>query len=131
MDRPESLEKHDGNDKAKEGFVPLTATELNKVALALTQNQIFTDRHINPISYESMLPLVFMPIALGAFQNFTPEQLEDVGLIYEFYDQAGPRSINGYPCFVSMRILNFAETEYVFEKAKQIKKAIADVINES
>ena len=32
--------------------------------------------------------------------------LSSIGLIYEYIDKAGPRSINGLPNFFSMRLLN-------------------------
>lgn len=34
------------------------------------------------------------------------EYFRDIGLIYEYLDKAGPRSINGYPIFFSMRIMH-------------------------
>lgn len=37
----------------------------------------------------------------------------DVGVIYEHYDKAGPRGINGYPMFVSMCILHREDWDIV------------------
>lgn len=45
------------------------------------------------------LAMVFLPIALGAQLPF------NTGSIYEHLDKAGPRSVNGYPCFSSLRVL--------------------------
>jgi len=43
--------------------------------------------------------MIFMSLALGALADMTEEAINDIGLIYEYWDQAGPRSINGYPIF--------------------------------
>lgn len=73
---------------------PKTDSDLKKIAVDLYEGKIFTDRHIQG----SEIQMVFMPIALGAFQNVSEEELKDLGLIYEYLDQAGPRSINNMPC---------------------------------
>jgi hypothetical protein len=37
----------------------------------------------------------------------------DVGIVYEYYDKAGPRGINGYPMFTSCRILHREDWDIV------------------
>jgi hypothetical protein len=37
----------------------------------------------------------------------------DVGVIYEHYEKAGPRGVNGYPMFMSMRILHREDWDIV------------------
>lgn len=56
---------------------------------------------------ESMtLGTVFMPLLLGVFSDYRPEGLRDIGVVYEYWSQALPRSINGYPIFASCRFLH-------------------------
>lgn len=38
--------------------------------------------------------------------GFQAGRMSDLGVIYEEYSKAGPRSINGYPCFFSFRVLS-------------------------
>jgi hypothetical protein len=45
-------------------------------------------------------------ITEAANQGFTATRLRNLGCLYEHLSQAGPRSINGYPIFWSVRILN-------------------------
>lgn len=85
-----------------------TDAELRKLAMDIHDGKVFTSGNIqNP----SDLPMVFMVIALGGFANLSKEEAENIGLIYEYMDKAGPRSINGNPCFMSCRTLTKKETE--------------------
>lgn len=52
------------------------------------------------------LPMVFLPVALGAFKDWTPEQLEEIGVLYAPMSAALPRAINGNPVFAEFRILH-------------------------
>jgi len=48
------------------------------------------------------------------YEKETPareEYLKNIGMVYEYYDKAGPRSINGYPIFMSMKILSIDDTK--------------------
>ena len=96
-----------------------TEDELKEIAIGIHAGTIFTDRHIKDTN---MLTSVFMPIIFGAFKE--AKDIENVGLIYEHLSEAGPRSVNGYPSFMSMNILDHAEAKRVFEmydKLKEIK----------
>lgn len=78
--------------------------ELKEVARGLHAGQIFTDRHVaNP---QSDMTMVFMPLALGALSECSKEDVEQIGMIYEWIDKAGPRSVNGMPCFMSFKLLH-------------------------
>lgn len=93
-----------------------TEAELRQIAMDLGDGKIFTDRHLR---HPEELPLVFMVIPLGAFKNFTEEQRKNIGLVYEYYDQAGPGSANGYPLFMSLRMLTREETEQMIGYYKE------------
>lgn len=80
--------------------------ELKQLAMELADGKIFCDRHV---SDENLMPVIFMPISLGAFAGEDKKKIMDIGLIYEYLSEAGPRSINGYPIFFSMRTLSKEE----------------------
>ena len=47
------------------------------------------------------------------YEEETPireEYFKNIGMLYEYNDKAGPQSINGYPIFMSMRILSKEDT---------------------
>lgn len=98
-------------DKKENRIPSLTDEELKKVAMGIYDSTIFCDRQVKE---DSMLPTVFMPISLRAFAGFTKEEIADIGLIYEDMDKAMPNTINGYPIFGSLRLLNKADAEKTF-----------------
>ena len=75
----------------------------------------------------SDMPRVFMPIALGALVELPDDVVNDIGLIYEYLDQAGPMSVNGLPMFMSFKILNQTDATVVHEKVKAIIEALEKI----
>lgn len=99
---------------------------LTQLAKDITMNLVFTSDHIHKTDSD-ILSMIFMPIILGAFSNYTEEARKDIGMIYEYYDKAGPRSINGYPIFFSLQIMNVKDRQFVWEKVVKIQKALETV----
>lgn len=102
-------------------YIPKTEEELKKLAVDIVEGSVFSNLH--HMKDMKDLEMVFMPIALGAFSEFTEEELKDVGLIYEYLDKAGPRSVNGMPSFFSFRFLSRTDTHKVCEIADGYYKA--------
>jgi len=95
--------------------------DLRKIAVDLYNNHIFT---IQQIEQESLIPMVFMPIALGGLQNIPKEDLERIGSIFEYYSEAGPRGINGYPIFFSCKLISKEQWDQVkvyFDEYKELQ----------
>lgn len=93
-------------------------SELKKLAWDIHAGKIFTDRHIRKDDYR-LVASIFMPtIFMSEKQR---NEVINSGMIYEYYDKAGPRSINGYPCFMSLRILNKDDTKKIIEYVKEIE----------
>jgi hypothetical protein len=55
---------------------------------------------------ENDLPMVFMPLALGALAGWPKKIVEQIGTIYESMHKALPRSVNGLPIFGSMTLMH-------------------------
>jgi hypothetical protein len=53
---------------------------------------------------------------------------DSVGMIYENMSEAGPRSINGYPMFMSCKLLNKTDTETVIKIAQRIQEAVKSAL---
>lgn len=96
--------------------------DLTKLARDIQANLVFTDRHCrNP----DLLPQLFLPICLGGLENFTEEQRNDIGMLYEYEDQRPPgHYLNGYPVFASVKLLSQADAKVVWEKVSEIQKAV-------
>ena len=66
-------------------------------------------------------------INTGSLSN---EDLDKIGLIYEYLDQAGPMAINSFPMFMSMRILHADDFDQVREIILALKKAEDSALEE-
>ena len=104
--QPDGLEEF-WNDRLPELDLPRMSDDaLRKLILDFVDGRIFTSVHIPSNQMQSMLSMVFMPLALGALHKVHPDSLANIGLIYEYLDQAAPRSINGMPIFFSCRMVH-------------------------
>lgn len=99
--------------------------DLKKIAMDIVDGHIFTDRSVDA-GDGNILASIFMPIALGAFAEESKEDLEQIGMIYEYMSEAGPRSINSYPMFMSFAMLSKPQTKQVADFAN----AYIDIKNE-
>ena len=91
--------------------------DLKQLALDMHKGLIFTDTQIGQ---PNMLAMVFMPLA---FMSVDKKWVDQVGLIYEYLDKAGPRSVNGMPTFMSMRIVPKTDLPLLIEYVKKYEKA--------
>lgn len=71
--------------------------------------------------------MVFMPLGLGALQGAPEEEVAKVGTVYQYLDKAASRSINGRPCFFSVRFLHVDD----FAEVRRLWKAIDDAVEEA
>lgn len=101
---------------------PKTDDQLKQIAADLYDDKIFTDRQCN----DREISMVFMPIAIGAFSGYSDDELRKIGMIYEYEDKAGPRAVNGKPCFMSLQLLSrdeFTRMTPFFEQYKEMKES--------
>lgn len=109
--------------KAKpEKLIPDMPREtLAQFVMDFCDNRVFTSAHFNKNESPDVIGMVFMPIALGALAKFPKKEIKNIGLIYEYYDKAGPMGINGYPMFFSCKFMNMSDWQ---EVSKEIQKEI-------
>lgn len=117
------------NDWAVGAFLPKSIPsrseeEISQLAKDIVANLVFTSDHVRR---PNDLKLVFMPVILGAFSDMTEEAKKDIGMLYEYYKEASPRSVNGMPIFFSVRILNVKDRKAVWEKVKKIEEMLDSV----
>lgn len=101
--------------------------ELEQIAVDYRAGRIFTDRDCNTVEE---VTLCFMPLTLMTRAQMDGLKAQKPGLIYEYYDAAGPRSINGRPCFTSFRFLTEEEAAAVVVLTRQLAEAEAAVSSE-
>lgn len=87
------------------GVVPrMSQDERRKFVIDWLAGRVFTSAHVRD---HGDLRMIFMPLGLfPVFANWEEDDLKKIGVIWEYTKEAGPRSINGYPCFFSLRIMH-------------------------
>ena len=106
----------------------LTDDEINALAEDIYRDRVFTSNHVRQGDL-NMLPVIFMPLAFADRKIIEKMQNDAPGMIYEHFREAGPRSVNGYPTFVSFHIVSKEDAKKVWGKVEQIKKAVCGVIS--
>lgn len=97
-----------------------TPEELKQIAVDLFHGKIFTDRHCRR---PEDIMMVFMVFALMASKDMKKFQDDPPGMIFEYLDKAGPRSINGMPGFFSCQMLSQDDTKTVLDLYKKLEEA--------
>ena len=103
-----------------------TDQDVRQLASDLLNGKLFTDRHLKS---PEQVRMVFLPIALGAFNEWTEEEFEQIGMIYEHMHEAGPVAVNGKPSFFSVKLLNIHDTELLFKYYNELKTAQEQFLN--
>jgi len=97
--------------------------EKAQLAIDISDGKVFGtwDRRLN--DQPSLVGSVFMPVAFGMFG--TPEMQairEDIAHLYEYFDKAGPRSINGCPIFYSAHFILKPDWEIVLARVTELEE---------
>ena len=82
--------------------------QLREFVLGVCDQRIFTSDFIRR---PEELRMVFMVVGLGGFADWTREELAQIGCFWEYMEAAGPRAVNGYPMFMSVRVMNKEDHE--------------------
>ena len=86
--------------------------DLAKFVLDYCDNKIFTSAHIR--EYErNMLGTVFVPLLLMDLSAWFDRDIQRIGLVWEYYSETFPRSINGLPMFHSCHLMSVHDWDRV------------------
>jgi hypothetical protein len=101
----------------------MTEQEQKQIAIDIAQDRIFTDRHIHGTD-GNILGMVFMTLLFmeEADKLITAEEAKKGGFIYEYWNKAGPRAINGYPMFSSHRLVKAKDARKIWKYVRQYQK---------
>lgn len=96
----------------------MNPTELKALARRIITNEIYVawSQEALELSFGAMLALAGSSLK---------EDMGRIGLIYEEYNRAAPRSVNGYPMFFSMRLLHVNDVKYLREHLIRMQEALA------
>lgn len=120
-------------DVIREPAIPrLTDSALVDFVLAYCDGKILTSENVRQ---PDLLPMIFLPIALGGLSGMGERDLKKLGIIWEYYAAAGPRAINGYPTFFSCRLMRIEDWERAvkaiereMERRESLKKTLLEGI---
>ena len=101
-----------------------TSEELRQIAQEIHAGRIFTERHL---SSAEMLGCVFLPLSFMDDAAIKRMEEAKVGMIFEYLDKAGPRSVNSYPIFFSMQTATEEEAAKIWDYYRAIKEAVDSV----
>lgn len=96
-----------------------TDEELRHLAMHLVHGNIFGSWDCPDTD---ILRMVFLTVGLYTTENL--QELKDAGVhgFYEYMDKAGPRTINDYPMFLSVKFLSKNEMEKMSAYCDQLIK---------
>lgn len=99
-----------------------TDKELKEIALGINSGTIISSMTVR----NEEMSLVFMPLSLMDAKQYKEFIDKKPGMIFEYIDQALPRSANDLPIFTSMKILDLDEYHKLIEIINELKKWISN-----
>ncbi len=98
-------------------------SEQKQLALDIVDGKVFGTWSISQEDY-ALLPVIFLPLAFMELSKIK----KDVVHIYEYVDKAGLRGVNGYPTFMSCRLLKKSDAEALVPIIEQLKQQRKDFL---
>jgi hypothetical protein len=95
----------------------MTEDEIKTTVLGLVHGRIFCASQAPP----NLLGSIFLPLGLGGINGV---DVKTIGNIIEDFDKAGPRSVNGYPMFLSCRLVHVDDWKVITDRALKAQAAI-------
>lgn len=96
---------------------------MKKLAKDAKAGLIFGSWNIPPKDRKSMISMVFMPILFMKTEDLKQMNKNKVIHIFEYINKAGPRSINGYPNFMSFYSLREDDYKLFVKYYNKLKRA--------
>lgn len=104
-------------------YVPLSEGKIRELARDTYKERVFWSTAIPEKEFENIATAVFMPLMLVGEEVL--DQMAAVRAIpYEYMSEAGPRSVNGYPTFFSMRYISADDYNRVRKALQAITAAV-------
>lgn len=122
-----SIEVIEHGEMAADVSIPrLTAEEISQVAKDYQAGHIFGSWQLGE-NQANMLPSIFMVLIF--LDELTVKKVLNSGQVfcYEHMSKAGHLSVNGYPTFMSCRMIVIDDVKLILEKAKKIEDLLASI----
>ena len=104
--------------------------ELRQLALDMVDGKVFGTWNIRAEDAENLVGMIFMPALFMSEEQREEMKKLEVVHFYEYVDKAGPRSVNGYPIFMSMNSLTREDSVVVFRFCRELQKQRDEFLGE-
>jgi hypothetical protein len=102
-----------------------TAEEKQEIVRGIISDRYFFSSYIrNPED----IRMVFMVIGFGGLDGVDVHQ---IGVVYEEWDKAGPRTVNGMPIFMSCQLIHKDDWSEIVDLYEKAKAAIDSALEEN
>lgn len=101
-----------------------TDQELFEIAQGIIDGSIFSSFDVTETD---QIQMIFMPLLFLEESTIEEWKKDGPGVLYENVCEAGPRSVNGFPIFTSMKYLDKLDTLKLIEMYKIIQKSRDDL----
>ena len=103
----------------------MTDTEISALAERIFRNEVFTSAwHCRDAQQVMDSFMVIFALMENDDRKKLAKTLEDGGMVWEAFSEAGPRSVNGMPSFFSCHIVDAADTAKVREVLARMDAAM-------
>ena len=99
----------------------MTDDDIKDVVRGLVTGHIFTATD----APDDLLPMIFLPLGLAGNSDI---DWETVGNVIERLDKAGERGINGYPIFLTCRLVHKDDWSLIAERALKAAEALEQAV---
>lgn len=119
----------DLTDRTPEDIVikDLTDEEVKELAMRMYRGDVFTSDMINPVEFDQVLTMIFMPLIFMGKEHIEQCKAQEVTMFWAEMKDAGPRAINGYPIFTSCSFVKKQDHQRVIDKYRQIQDTMKNL----
>lgn len=107
-------------------YLAKSEKQIKELALDIYEGRVFCDRHIAGFKDRNIatVAMVFTPLALFTEAQMKDFLANDPAMIYQYTNQAGPKSPGNVPVFKSFRFLNSHDTKLVMAEFNRLQEAL-------
>lgn len=104
-----------------------TSEQIKQIALDYMAGQLFCSDQVQNIND---MPMVFMILLFLPEEDLKDLREGKITFVYEYMDQASPRSINGMPMFYSAKFLDHEDRKRMYAMVEKLRAAVSEVEEE-
>lgn len=115
------LEGEEENPSSKYKIENLSEEEFEQLFRDTLDKKVFLSDYIyakvKKKAAQELLKAVFIPLAAGALAFY--ENKNDIGMVFEYLENASDKTINGFPMFLSVNALTTADANKLRERLRE------------